>query len=471
MPCKPQEMSDLIVVIPGIMGSALSIGNKPVWGLSCKAIIGNILSLGKNLDRLALPDGIGDNDPKDGVFATHLLPDLHLLPGLWSIDGYGKLVHYLRSHFILDDVGEKKPGNLMLFPYDWRLSNVVSAKRLAIVVERELERWRKVTSNKEAKLIFICHSMGGLVARYFLEVIGGHEITRKLITIGTPYQGSVNAVERLVNGFSNWLGPMQDVLIRLSSSLPSLYQLLPNYPCLDTGDGNLLKLTKASLPNLENSRVKAASDFHQKINDCAKSKDAKYEIIAIKGHVQPTAQTAYLERDTIIPIKLYGGVDRGGDGTVPRPSSHPPEWEGETRTTIFAAQKHASLQNSEGILQQLFGALTGHLGKWLGDEQIGVEMPDVIEAGNHLPIFAKSKSGDTTLVLQAIVNREDGKVVSEPLLLQNKGWGVYSEKMKDLRPGCYRITVESAVPQRPVESVTDITLVWDKEAFKYNGSK
>jgi len=34
----------------------------------------------------------------------------------------------------------------------------------------------------------------------------------------------------------------------------------------------------------------------------------------------------------------------------------------------------------------------------------------------------------------------------------------------DLAAGTYRIRVESAVPQRPVEPVTDITLVWDSAA-------
>ena len=35
-----------------------------------------------------------------------------------------------------------------------------------------LERWRHATKNPNAKLIFICHLMGGHIARYFLEVLG-----------------------------------------------------------------------------------------------------------------------------------------------------------------------------------------------------------------------------------------------------------------------------------------------------------
>jgi hypothetical protein len=46
----------------------------------------------------------------------------------------------------------------MLFPYDWRLSNVLSAIKLAETASGELDRWRKRTQNPDAKLVFICHS-------------------------------------------------------------------------------------------------------------------------------------------------------------------------------------------------------------------------------------------------------------------------------------------------------------------------
>jgi hypothetical protein len=35
--------------------------------------------------------------------------------------------------------------------------------------------------------------MGGLVARYYLEVLGGWEKCRALFTFGTPHRGSLNA--------------------------------------------------------------------------------------------------------------------------------------------------------------------------------------------------------------------------------------------------------------------------------------
>jgi hypothetical protein len=107
----------------------------------------------------------------------------------------------------------------------------------------------------------------------------------------------------------------------------------------------------------------------------------------------------------------------------------------------------------------------------MGGEEIGVEVPDVINAGDTLPVVAISKTGDTTLALRTVVRREDDTVVGAPLLLQNQGGGRYSVNIRNLGPGCYRITVETAVAQRPVDSVTDITLVWDQKAAKEDDIK
>ena len=127
--------------------------------------------------------------------ATRLIPDLHVIPGLWSpIKGYGALAEMFHSRFAMTVPEREKPANFIEFPYDWRLSNAVSARRLAKAVVPALERWRK--TSPDAKLVLVCHSMGGLVARWFLEMLGGAELTRTLITIATPYQGALKAAKR-----------------------------------------------------------------------------------------------------------------------------------------------------------------------------------------------------------------------------------------------------------------------------------
>ena len=91
--------------------------------------------------------------------------------------------------------------------------------------------WRRYTGNPDAKTILLAHSMGGLVARYYLEALEGHRDARALITFGTPYRGAPQALEPLVNGMrKGWLD-----LTSMIRSFTSVYQLLPIYQCIDTG--------------------------------------------------------------------------------------------------------------------------------------------------------------------------------------------------------------------------------------------
>jgi hypothetical protein len=109
------------------MGSALAQHGRPVWSLG-GGLVRGLLTLGGSVERLALPEGLGDGDPEDGVRATGLLGGLHVIPGLWSpIAGYGGLLGFLRgARFHLVESASGDPDripNLISFPYDWRLSN------------------------------------------------------------------------------------------------------------------------------------------------------------------------------------------------------------------------------------------------------------------------------------------------------------------------------------------------------------
>jgi triacylglycerol esterase/lipase EstA (alpha/beta hydrolase family) len=123
----------------------------------------------------------------------------------------------------------------VVFAYDWRLSNRHSAERLRVRVEECLERWRASDpSRADARLVFICHSMGGLVARWYIERLGGAEVTRVLVTLGTPHRGAAKALEQLADGVRKGPAPLKVDLTAFARSLPSSYQLLPEYACIET---------------------------------------------------------------------------------------------------------------------------------------------------------------------------------------------------------------------------------------------
>jgi pimeloyl-ACP methyl ester carboxylesterase len=457
-----QPMRDVIVLIPGILGSVLVKDGREVWGASSQSVIGNLVTFGRMLKGLKLEPGIGHGDPKDGVSVPRILPRLYMIPTFWKSDGYGKLTERLSRTLNLTPAVDDQPGNLIEFPYDWRLSNQLNAQRLADTVIPHLARWRRRTQNQEAKLILICHSMGGLIARWFLEILGGREVSRVMITIGTPYQGSVNALNALVNGLFLGLGPIGISLDELLRSFPSVYQLLPTYPCLDLGDGELRKLSGLDLPQTNAASLEEGLAFHAQIS-ASVEKAPRYQTFVIKGVDQPTSQSALLSAGNLEPLRSYKGEDKGGDGTVPRPSSHPPEWEHEGAST-FVSQKHAVLQSTNSILTQISGMLTGHLGKFMGGARIGVDVPDVVEFDSALVIEATSKDGDPSLPLHVICVSEDGLPFGTPKLMRAIGDGRYQAKIEGLPQGAWRVTVQSATPARPVEPVSDWVLVLKSDA-------
>ncbi len=228
-------MPDIVVLLPGITGSVLKKNGKVVWGFSASTIGKALFTLGRTMERdLALPhDDRAADDLGDGIVADALMPDLHLLPGVWKIDGYGKIAEAIKANF---EVTEGR--NFFPFPYDWRRDNRVSARRLARAAHDWLAAWRASSGNANAKLILVGHSMGGLVIRYFLECMEGWKETRALVTFGTPYRGSLNALDGLANGLKK--GPLD--LSRLARQLTALYHLLPVYECYDAGNGKLVRV-------------------------------------------------------------------------------------------------------------------------------------------------------------------------------------------------------------------------------------
>ena len=111
----------------------------------------------------------------------------------------------------------------------------------------------------------------GWSARWYIEKCGGAEVTRKLITLGTPYRGAARALDQLVNGAHHGLGPFRLDLTRFARSMPSLHQLLPEYACIEQG-GDLAKTTDITLPELDTAMVTDAMRFHTDLHDAEASR-------------------------------------------------------------------------------------------------------------------------------------------------------------------------------------------------------
>jgi hypothetical protein len=455
MPRK--AMRDVVVCLPGITGSVLQKNGRDVWNISGGAVIDALTTLGHSIGDLKLEHDPPDvDDLGDGVTAPEVIRDIHLIPGLWKIDGYTKQLRYIEQTF---DV--TRGENFFEFPYDWRRDNRVAARRLQRESAMWLREWRQSSGAADAKLILVGHSMGGLISRYFLECLGGWRDTRTLVTFGTPYRGSVSAIDALVNGKKIAFFDLTD----LARSFTAIYQLLPTYRCYDDGSGTLARLDEAEVPQLKADRIKSALDFHREIaagveenrNDPA-YRDS-YDIARIVGFKQPTNQSAERDGNRVKILKTIGGTDPGGDGTVPRPSATPLEIEDDQGAT-FSAERHASLQNDDHLLLQLTAVLTGNAIDWskfkdaIPMVDLSLDVEDVYSPTEPVRVRVKPEREAGTLVAAA-VNTETGEVSERKTLTPgHEGW--HEAELGPLPMGVYRV---SAFGEGPVESVTDLVTV------------
>ena len=359
---KTQQLRDIVIVLPGIMGSVLRKGETDIWAATWGAFYRGIAWRGL-ADQLVFDEsdeagGKGD----DRVRPTGLVSLPSIFPRFWKTDGYTAIREMIASRFRVKLEDETTPGNYYDFPYDWRGDNRAAARALEAFVGRVLPAWRRHSNNSEAKVILIGHSMGGLVARHYTEVLGGWRECRALITLGTPHRGSVGALDLLANGLPWPLSRLSEV----ARTFPSIYQLLPIYPVFRTAGDPLRLEDLAELPGIDKSRVAAGIRFHREIEAAVvrnRSEAAYHEthaIIPFVGTDQPTLSSAVIESGRIIVDRQHPGwIDgmlAGGDGTVPRVSATPTELSNSYRER-FLPEHHGVLQSNRHLLDSLAALL------------------------------------------------------------------------------------------------------------------
>ena len=451
------KLSDVVVVLPGILGSVLSDSDgKPIWKADTATLLRGIITGGAEIKRLALPSDIGDGPAPDGVSATGLMPNIHLLWDLWTVSvGYDGLLNWFRQAF---DTVEPDPEdsdrlvNFVPFAYDWRLSNRYNAEVLKATVDPILERYRAKSGNPDAKFIFVGHSMGGLVARYFVDVLSGSDRTRAVITLGTPHRGALNALAELVNGSRKAVGPVAIDLTAVARSLPSLHQLLPEYACVEGPDGSLKKITDLQIPQLRVNDLTDAMAFHKELRKGMEASAGRYDSYPILARTQPTFTTARIVDGKVMPLLSIEGRFEQGDGTVPRLSAAPYGIASKSPILHYVMAQHGHLPADVAVHTEIGGFLTGRpmIAKAV-TAPIGVMMPDVLIAGEALDITAESLPD---IVLQAEVTGLDGATGAFSMLTQldhappehpiADGVALYRARIEQLSPGAYCVTVSQA---------------------------
>jgi pimeloyl-ACP methyl ester carboxylesterase len=455
--------TDLVVVLPGILGSTLRRDGRLVWAPSAGSALRAIGTFGTSLRRLELPAGIGDDHPCDEVEPAGLMPDLHVLPGIWTaVKGYDRLLGRLRA------LGYREPGpgvpaaNLIPVAYDWRLSCRYNAKRLGTILEPALQRWRDQGGPyADAQVVFVCHSMGGLIARWYIEKCGGAEITRKLITLGTPYRGAARALDQLVNGAHPGLGPFRLDLTEFGRSMPSLHQLLPEYACLQQG-GDLVKTTSVTLPGLDPAMVADAMRFHTDLQDAEAQRPQSLDAThAIVGTTQTTATTARLTSGRIEVLDTYQNQDLAGDATVPIVAACRADILMDSNTLRRVPDKHGNLQRNTAVLDEVEGVLTASsiIVKAAKPVALRVEVPEFALAGEPVTVHV-TPAEPTRRAIPLAVSSEAGTLIETRRIRPSGG----TITIEGLAPGACTIDVAGADPASPFAPVSSDILIWDSPA-------
>ena len=251
---EPQKGKTPIIIIPGLTGSELvnSKNQELVWFKPQRSKEDDLrLPISPNL--LRNRDSLQTRDILRGVQFVKFLPEIEI---------YEKLIVALETRGGYKEGKWDAPAKggyedtFYVFPYDWRRDNVESARLLM----QKINALKRKLNRPNLKFNVIAHSMGGLIARY-AAMYGNADLPRnrpvptwagarnfnKIFLLGTPNEGSVQALDSLLNGFSFIGGGFNLPFVQnLSKSdvftIPSIYQLLPHNKALTVYDENLKPL-------------------------------------------------------------------------------------------------------------------------------------------------------------------------------------------------------------------------------------
>lgn len=409
-------MYDAVMLVPGILGSELvDDRGKVVWGLSPR-VIASTFVLG-DVSRLKVHPSELAGKPR--LRPGKLLEFPAFLPDFGGVEPYAPMMRHLPGKL-------PAPEAFTTFPYDWRLSIEHAAGQLARAAERHLEQWRAVvrerfadrTDPDDVSLVLVAHSMGGLVARFAMMQHGLLEVTRRLLTLGTPFRGSLMAVRTLATG--------EHPLIRRASSAmemartcPSVFDLLPRYDCV-TEPTSRRRLTAGDLDSLGvSTELFAGSERrHEKLR-----MDAPVPLSVLAGS----------------DVATWDTVDRGwqhyeksdlGDGTVPIGSAIP-----EGLEATFISQDHGTLARSEnGIVFARNKMLGLGVAPPLGFLDLQVDMSTTMPVGRTEVRVTGADMADATVESQNLATQRSTSWRAQ----LRDGAFVFSA---DVEPGLHRISV------------------------------
>ncbi len=258
----PDTERNPVIVIPGILGSRLvdQQTGEVVWGEMGPGGVSPLKT--HSLTELALPmqsgmplhqlhDQVSHDGPLDQLtFRVLGIPIkvnayAQVLATL-GVGGYRDQHFRGKSRLNEVDYGDEH-FTCFQFAYDWRRDISESAALLAQYIEEKdaytrqqyLERYG--IENPNLKFDIVAHSMGGMVARYYLRYGNqplpddgslpvltweGAQKVGRVFLVGTPNRGSTQAIEEIKDGMQI-APPLPKFPSAVVGTMPAAYQLFP----------------------------------------------------------------------------------------------------------------------------------------------------------------------------------------------------------------------------------------------------
>ncbi|MFC9851550.1 esterase/lipase family protein [Streptomyces prasinus] len=376
------------------MGSELydTTTEKAIWGLANGRWLTEAWLSRDGLVPLRLTDDERAGD-HSRVRARRLLQTPAWSPFLRGIEPYHHLIRAVENTTAHRDA-------VMTFPYDWRLPVAVNGRRLAQEARAHLQRWlshpahaaarRQAVDERPARLVFVAHSMGGLVAYAALTRGGDTDLltdTRGVMTLGTPFKGSVVAAN-ILNALQGAPLPLPHTrLARAAATMPAVHELLPRFLCLEDGL-DVRHLTPVDVADLGGDKdlAKASEDFFTALytHELPRQRpvvgirqDTVQSMKLIDGIVYASEYCFRTDNDGELKRDANGAPRRyrvWGDGTVHRASAS------LLRRTIPVFAQHGAIANGREARRIVGDFLLedDHLGPDQAEDGIGLNVPDYV---------------------------------------------------------------------------------------------
>lgn len=442
----------LIVIVPGIGGSVLAgPDGRSAWDLRPRPLARDVIAP----EHLAI-----DRE----LTPTRLADDLAVLRPWLVIPGYGALTRLLRKEFgsglcvvdYCDGTGVPARIDVLRVPYDFRRSVAQAADVLGRAVAAAV-------GGSGRRVVVVAHSLGGLVARYWLGPGGGARHCRALITLGTPHRGAPRALHWLVNGVG--VGPLRSLAAtRVLRGWPAVHELLPQYPAV-LADGRPVEVdalapglvrpfgSPTAGAELLNKAAEAASVHADIATAWAElPEDGRPALLPYFGRGHATLSRASVEGGRLRVAKVdpewRGNVGWRGDGTVPATSAIPGELSRRPEQAQAVPERHGPMGTTAAVLEKLV-TLQGEDIPVRGTDRppapwVGWDVDDTIPAGQDTVVGAELHHGAAGPVAGAgraalLVVTGAGRRVPVQMTLEAEGW---RGTLPPLAEDVYRLDVE-----------------------------